>query len=328
MKTGVLGIGAWRFFLAFLVAISHLYDGMLHGPAAYAVWGFFVLSGFLMTLVLTKKYGFSGKGLLDYAQNRFLRIYPGYLFTVLLGIVTLFALQKLALETTVLNGAFRFPNTARGIVENVLMVPFFTEGLYVPVASALFVEVWAYGLMPFMARSKHATMLAFLITMFANIQYGITPETFPVRYSSFATGLMAFATGALILHYYETLKRFAMPVTSVALWCLHGCLWLKYPYYPWHYGLYVSMFLSGWVVVSLFAIKSSPLDKWLGDLSYPVYLLHTTVGMFFYFFFGERSLPFFIISFIVTVAFSHWVVKYIEKPIQRFKRHKPLQDRA
>ena len=52
-----LGFGAWRFLLAVLVAVSHLWGGMIHAPAAYAVWGFFVLSGYLMTLVLGHKYG-------------------------------------------------------------------------------------------------------------------------------------------------------------------------------------------------------------------------------------------------------------------------------
>jgi hypothetical protein len=36
-------LGTWRFFLAFVVVISHLWAGMIDGPAAYAVWGFFVL---------------------------------------------------------------------------------------------------------------------------------------------------------------------------------------------------------------------------------------------------------------------------------------------
>ena len=40
LKIYMPGIGTWRFFLSFLVAISHLYGNMIHGPAAYAVWGF------------------------------------------------------------------------------------------------------------------------------------------------------------------------------------------------------------------------------------------------------------------------------------------------
>jgi peptidoglycan/LPS O-acetylase OafA/YrhL len=73
------GLGTWRFFLAAVVAISHLWAGMIDGPAAYAVWGFFVLSGYLMTLVLTTKYGTAPAGLRQFATNRLLRIYPSFI---------------------------------------------------------------------------------------------------------------------------------------------------------------------------------------------------------------------------------------------------------
>ena len=320
------GLGTWRFFLSFLVAISHLYGHMIHGPAAYAVWGFFVLSGFLMTLILTKKYGFSLSGLKDYAQNRFLRIYPTYVFSVILGIGVLFILKRYHFETTVLNPAFRLPGSLYEFIDNFLMIPFAAGGLFVPVASALFVEVWAYALMPFMAYSRHAAILGFLVALAANAQYGISPESFAVRYSGFGTGLLAFSVGSLALHYFEVLKKFAMPCTSVIIWCIHGILWLFDSYYPWNYGLYISMFLSAWVVVSLFQLKSSRIDKLLGDLSYPVYLLHTTVGMCIYFFFGKNSFLFFFAAFVLTVILSYGTVHFIEKPLLRFKKQKTIHN--
>ncbi len=84
------------------------------------------------------------------------------------------------------------------------------------------------------------------------------------------------------------------------------------------------MFLSAWVVISLFPLKSSQLDKLLGDLSYPVYLLHTTAGMCIYFFFGQRSLLFFSAAFALTVILSYGVVRLIEKPLIRFKKQKTI----
>ena len=71
------------------VAISHLWGGMIGGPAAYAVWGFYCLSGYLMTLVLNEKYGFSPRGLARFAINRALRIYPAY-YVVCTGMFLLF----------------------------------------------------------------------------------------------------------------------------------------------------------------------------------------------------------------------------------------------
>ena len=55
MKFNIFGLGAFRLMLALFVAVSHLYSEMIHGPAAYAVWGFYLLSGYLMTLILNEK---------------------------------------------------------------------------------------------------------------------------------------------------------------------------------------------------------------------------------------------------------------------------------
>src|SRR5271155_1366839 len=81
--------GIYRYGLAFCVAISHLWAGMIGGPAAYAVWGFYCLSGYLMTLILNEKYGFSPRGLGRFAAKRALRIYPAY-FVVCAGMFLLF----------------------------------------------------------------------------------------------------------------------------------------------------------------------------------------------------------------------------------------------
>lgn len=123
-----IGLGTFRFFLAFLVAISHLWKNMLHGPAAYAVWGFFVLSGFLMTLVLTKKYGTTPSGIKHYAFNRFLRIYPSYMLVCIIGIMVLLALR--GSETTVLNPQFYFPKTYADYLHNLFMTPLPTNGYH------------------------------------------------------------------------------------------------------------------------------------------------------------------------------------------------------
>jgi len=106
------GFGAWRFLLAVLVAVSHLWGGMIHGPAAYAVWGFFVLSGYLMTLVLGHKYGTDAAGIRAYAANRVLRIYPSYVVAVLLGIATIWVLRRLGADPAGLNPQFLMPNGA------------------------------------------------------------------------------------------------------------------------------------------------------------------------------------------------------------------------
>lgn len=313
-----LGLGTFRFFLAFLVAISHLWENMLHGPAAYSVWGFFVLSGFLMTLVLSKKYGIDRSGLKKYAFNRFLRIYPSYIVGCIFGIIVLVLFQ--GDDTTVLNPSFRFPQTLTDYIHNFFMIPLPTQGLLVPVAGALFTEMWAYMLMPFSAKSRSAAWLGFLITAFTNIHYGFSVETFGERYSFFTPAIVGFFVGSLCFHYFEVLKRFAMPKISLMVWCLHAVLWWVDISYPWTYGIYVSLFCSAWVVISLFPIKTKDSDKLLGDMSYLVYLLHTTVGMCVYQYFEQRSFSFFCVAFTGTIILSYLMVVCFERPLQhRFK---------
>lgn len=318
-----LGLGTFRFFLAALVAISHLWEYMLHGPAAYAVWGFFVLSGFLMTLILTKKYGLTSDGIKKYAFNRFIRIYPSYIVGCVFGAIVLLVCQYHQVDTHSLNPAFHFPVDAISWIFNIFMAPLGGDGLLVPVAGALFVEVWAYMLMPFAAKSKSSAWLGLIITFFVNYQYGFAPESFPSRYALFTPSIMGFFIGSLCCHYFEQLKRYAYPKISLLVWCIHAMLWYVNVYYPWTFGIYVSLFLSGWVVISLFPIQSTKTDKLLGDMSYLVYLLHTTVGMCIYSYVGKRSIGFFAISFVLTCVMSYLMVVYYERPIQKRFKLKP-----
>lgn len=200
------------------------------------------------------------------------------------------------------------------------MIPLPASGLFVPVAGALFTEVWAYMLMPFSTKSKSAGWLGLCISAFANIQYGFIPETFGERYSFFVPAILGFFVGSLCFHYYNELKKFAKPKLSLVVWCIHAVLWVVEDSYPWTYGLYVSLILSAWVIISLYPIKTGRCDKLLGDMSYLVYLLHTTVEMCVYKLFGERSFSFFSLSFMVTLVLSYVMVVYFERPLQnRFK---------
>lgn len=319
-----IGLGTWRFFLAFLVVISHLWSGMIHGPAAYAVWGFFVLSGYLMTYVLTEKYGPTLPGLRDYAFNRFLRIYPTYWLSCLIGVAALVILPRYGVTPSTLNPAFHVPISLSDWWLNLTLLPVFRGGnRLVPVSGALATEVGVYVLIPFMAFSRLAAWLALILTFTLNVRYGLTTDLFAVRYSSYLTCFVAFTVGSIVCHYRELLKKITAPRVSIVLWCLHCLVWIWYDKWPWTYGLYLSVLISAWVVVSLSAIKNTAMDTLLGDMSYPVYLFHTSVAIWFFGLFnGNRSLPFFLVSFLVTLLASWLVVQLVDKRVAVNKRRK------
>lgn len=316
-----VGLGTWRFLLAVLVAISHLWEGMIHGPAAYAVWGFFILSGYLMTHVLCFKYGHEEGGLRDYAFNRFLRIYPAYAVAVVAGAATLYILPRIGVLPSALNPQFVRPHGALEWLSNAFLLPIPTPGLFVPVAGALAVEIGAYVLMPLMAMNRSAAWLAFILSAALNVKYGFGLETFGDRYSGFLTCFMAFAAGTLLSQYREPLSRLRAPWLSLLAWGLHCLVWLRFPYWPWTYGLYASLLLSAWVVLSLAPSKPGRLDQFLGDLSYPVYLFHTTAaiwlvaaGM------QMRSFPFFCVAFVITLVVSWLVIRLVDRPLAGLKK--------
>jgi peptidoglycan/LPS O-acetylase OafA/YrhL len=274
-----------------------------------------------MTLVLTTRYGLTTSGLRHFAFNRLLRIYPMFIVAGGFGLVTILVLRRAGIDPAGLNPQFMFPQSRGEWLENLAMIPFVAQrGLPVPVAAALFVEVWAYALMPLMAKSRAAALVALAVAFFANLQFGFGMPSFIDRYCGFATGLMPFAFGAVVCHYRGSLHRFICPVLSILAWCAHGLYWLVDPYWPWTYGLWLSVALSGWVVLSLADIRSGSADKAAGELSYPLYLLHTTVAAWFlpYFGFG-RGIMFFIVSCLATLGASVALLRIIDRPMQRLR---------
>lgn len=194
-------------------------------------------------------------------------------------------------------------------------------GAPVPVSGALAVEVGVYLLIPFMAYSKNAAWLGMIISLILNFKMGLNVDTFAPRYSEFLTGYFAFTIGSLINHYKNELIVFSKPRLSIAIWLLHCLVIIGISTWPWTYGLYISVILSAWVVISLYQVKSSKFDTILGDLSYPIYLLHTTVGAWFIYSVGsDRNLIFFIVSFIVTVILSYILLIIFDHPIQKLKK--------
>lgn len=325
MKLPKLGFGTCRLMLASMVAASHLWDDMLHGYAAYAVWAFFVLSGFLMTLVLTTRYGFDGVGLRAYAFNRFMRIFPLYWIAVLAGVATLWWAAQRGIELRQINGEFHWPQTTEHWLHVVSLFPGFAHsGLPVPVSNALAIEVGFYMLLPFMARSRSTAWLALLLGVILNLKLGIKVESFPERYATFLPCMLPFAAGALACHYRQALSRFTMPVGSVLAWLLHGLVWLVVSSWPWTLGLYVSVVLSVWMVVSLHKQPPSRTDRLLGDMSYPVYLIHTTVAAWFLCPCGfSRPLDFFLKAFVATLLLSWLIVMLIDRPLAKLKWKAP-----
>ncbi|MBT8410525.1 MAG: hypothetical protein KJP02_01835, partial [Octadecabacter sp.] len=101
-------MGALRFILASTVVLGHLFNVPHIGHMS--VFFFFVLSGYLMTFVMQRSYGYSISGWKAFWVNRILRLYPTYLIVVALSVVVLSVIPKDV--SSVFRGPLFLPETA------------------------------------------------------------------------------------------------------------------------------------------------------------------------------------------------------------------------
>ena len=155
--------GIYRLLLALMVVMQHL--GNVSALGVYAVFGFYILSGYLMTLILHSGYGYSWSGVRRFALNRFLRIYPIYWVACLIsaGLVLWLGAQF----TTDFHDPIYLPDDLSSLLRN----SFILFGRYsVPRLSsptwALSVELVFYVLIGLgVSRSKKITGLWFFISV-------------------------------------------------------------------------------------------------------------------------------------------------------------------
>ena len=84
--------GTYRTLLAMMVVVFHL--GGVYALGYYAVFGFYILSGYLMTFIMQNNYGYSLRGRASYALNRFLRIYPVYWVSAVVSLLLIYILGQ------------------------------------------------------------------------------------------------------------------------------------------------------------------------------------------------------------------------------------------
>ncbi len=277
-------LGAIRTFLALIVMAAHL-GRWTDLTATYAVSTFFLISGYLMTATLHRNYGFGVEGFIRFFMNRFLRLYPMYWVAAGMSVLLICIAPALA---EAFHRNFTLPDSWYswiGLAANWYWRPDFpvagTQSVshVVPPAWALAVEFAMYIVLALGAARNVKTgiicLLAgalFHLIMFrdvneriyavpaATLPYGIgiclyfAVQKYKLLINSAGSLLAAGAYGSLIcsLHY--------LPLDAA-----------RVPYY---------LNLAGFAVAFFFIASSTErrsfrwIDRNVGGLSYPIYLLH------------------------------------------------------
>lgn len=324
--------GLFRFYLAVMVVVTHL-SAVYGHSGGFAVFSFYALSGYLMTLIMNNKYGYTINGFKKYALNRFLRIFPSY--WVIAGITLLGIVFNPDVFFTMHN-ALRIPDNSYDAIANVTIFGLFpgiaegndiTMARLVPAAWALHVELCFYLLIGlFLGKSKHLVVLWFSISFVYHI-YAV-PNQLP-RYSPVYAASLPFALGALVYHFQDVFKR-TLPTSSISVggsllgYFVYVLFAGKIPVATSVFPFYLNLLWTAILIVQLSTLRFSNhpsikrVDSFLGDLSYPIYLSHWIVAVAVGSVFAiSRSVSLFWITLPFLLIFSLLIKYLVDEPIEK-----------
>ncbi|AKP92102.1 acyltransferase [Achromobacter xylosoxidans] len=349
-------MGMLRTLLALSVVLDHLGGGTTDWLVGgrLAVQLFYVISGFLISYVLTATDHYRGAPGRFYA-NRALRLYPVYLAVAALTLLAyagnggaafwrvyeglpLAATLFLALSNLVILGQdwlmfFGIEHGALAFTGSFAHsdVPLY-QGLLVPQAWTLGVELSFYLIAPFVLHSPRrllALLVASLALRVALVASGIGVSD-PWTYRFFPTELALFLAGSLshqvLLPRWQAWMARAprLPEVGTGLLLLyvlaHFSIGLPHTVRD---GLAVLLFAALLPLAFLFQSRHR-LDKVIGELSYPIYICHALVILFFDWLLDGTQVrqPAMFTALVVAgcIGFAALLNTLIADPVERLRR--------
>lgn len=286
-------MGLLRLFLALVVAADHYRIHILRNAdqatldflmpfrlwlnSGYAVFLFFVVSGFLISYALANKYPRDRAGTIAYLQSRFIRIYPLYWFLYLISAVmfaAVFAPGPLGrLLGLVLVGSDWAPQFPGGPSLREIFPP------YLSMAWALGVEVVFYLIAPLVLRSVTVSLVAFVLAMgirFALVHTFGFHETWTYFFAG--SSFMFFLIGHFARMVYSRFThRFGNANLLGLIFCT-GLLSLTPTQNFDNMYFYLAVIAFAFALPHLFEkTKDSSVLNFIGDWTYPLYLFHLLV---------------------------------------------------
>lgn len=326
-------MGYFRFILALAVSANHLW--MIGGIGRYAVFSFYILSGFLMTTIIKNRYGTNISGLKKYAANRLLRIYPVYLMALLISLSIILILGST--EITMVDKNLSIPNGPLNWFMNVTLIglDFNVLERTIPPSWTLFVEIFYYAMIPIAVRAGGKFVITWVVaSLFYHLYLIIIPHGgmygWNSRYGTVMAGSLGFSIGCFLQYYsMEWMnKRLVFISSMLVIFACYGITsyWFYIGPSKWQLDImstaffYSNIFASAILIINLFEIKQSKISNLFGDFSYSFYLMHLPIG---YLIFKTtslepRKLPIFAVSVIITLSCC-FAIRFADKKINNIR---------
>jgi peptidoglycan/LPS O-acetylase OafA/YrhL len=330
-------MGAFRFLLAATVMLGH-YFPVYPQPLPFLMYGtasvpaFYIVSGFLITLVLEERYG--GRIGLFYS-NRALRIFPLYWAALALFLLVNFLVakghlpQSPAYHSTSALWWTQQHGDQVGVIGTMMLAlinifilgqdliiyvgqwphvasrDFFYHGfMYVGPAWTVAVEFAFYAVAPFVVRRARWTVAALVASLSARV----------IAIACGYTEFISLAYRAYVrLRAMNTAPVTAYAAISCAVMLLLTVFYLKLPCARPLYLAMTCLCLPGIVLAG----RWNPADRILGELSYPVYLLHPLLAITVIP--GSSRLSE-IAAVLCVLALAFALVYLVERPLEKLRR--------
>jgi peptidoglycan/LPS O-acetylase OafA/YrhL len=339
-------MGAIRVVLAISVVLAHSTSigGVTLLGGRTAVECFFVISGFYMMLVISGKYANLGNRMWPvFMLSRVSRLYPVY---AVIAIATLLAAvfkgsstlltqfsglsltgwievgfanitmlgQDVLVFTHVQDGTPHFATAPLGLADRG------ADYLVIPQAWSLSIELVFYALAPWLLRRSTQTLLLVAAgSLVVKIVLAFTLTNDPWSYRFFPAELMYFLAGALACRLIVP-RLTSMRKVGPAVFVVVVAAFLLYPHTPTNNLAIVFPLAFAFAVPVLFTwTKRNPIDRWIGDLSYPMYLVHMLV--YSVLIFGHITVSGAVLS-VAALAVAVLIVVIIDHPIERLRQRR------
>jgi peptidoglycan/LPS O-acetylase OafA/YrhL len=354
-------MGTLRFMLALAVAAGHASsffgtDIYPRVPGAHAVQVFYIISGFLIALILSGKYADTPQGNWIFYTNRAVKIYVPYLVIVAVTVAVWLAIYATTGKPGPLNPfiarsePLNIASWAYAIFTNLFLIGMEWGSFLIERSGELTLSVFAYENPPnaigysiiVPAWTLSLELMFYLIAPFILRRHflliaGLALASYSFRFQAYSHGFRSVATeyrffpfelslflyGALSYRFYLFLKERDLfrPTLSVAITVACVLTAISLPkYFRQHpHQMYA---VVGVLLPALYEFSTRyRWDKWIGDLSYPLYLIHWPVCVLLVAFVGPNgayAYPAVIASILLTIGINHFLVY----PIDQWRQHR------
>lgn len=295
-------MGLLRLFLALSVVAGHTQTtifGFKGVSSFYAVNFFFIISGFYMAMILNGKYKDTNP--IYFYKSRAFRLFPAYYVGVFISLLILFGIIGDFFDQLSIGAKFYY------IFQNIFIFGQDLSYLFCvkaelsgcvqpgvmtinPPAWSLAVELGFYLVAPYILKSERKTFIFVLLgcgylLAINNINFpldsvyyfrGVDNTAF--NYYFYPSSFPFFGAGALAYHLskWKRLSRYVIAIFFAAILAI-----ILLPFTQTIMPLWHLLFISMAVPVLFDYTATNRVDRSIGELSYPLYILHFPVLLFF-----------------------------------------------